>query len=568
MNITDLLAEFLQNGKTVTLPGICTLKSEQREAHHDKKKGVFYPAGRTVVCGAEEGSADEIVAAIAERECVNSDVAQQMWRNFIDALSDKLQRSGSHELSGVGTLRSSAQGVDFETAEGFGTAADGHHEQPLENVKEYTPAPDEADPFAIFDKPAMPEPEKPVQPETKPEPVAPVEETKQVPEGVEDALRQLEEMPKSKAELKAEEKAEKERLKAEKAAAKKREEEARAEAKRAEAEAKAEAKRAEAESKAAAKRAEIEAKAAAKAEKAQAKQAKKPKKEPKPKKERKDDKKKRFPWLLILLLLLLLACAGYFGYKYLMANDSAAPADVENREHLDVSHTNDFTYNTDMIEYTPGDVNANRDQICRYLAPYISEYLASRRYTSAKAAMMDRVGNYAQMRLEELLGEKMAVQRFLPYTDYIYEYNYDFLKMVRATRSRVTVQTELMNLSMLGDMLDQLVRELGLEQDGAGFTAQQVAAVKKSEEPKPVITAHFETSSKQGFDIIAGFNVNRDRAVQLAYRLKSQGCDAYIIDKNGLYYVSMGSAPTRTAAEALYKHIKSWYDGDAAIKEW
>ena len=50
-------------------------------------------------------------------------------------------------------------------------------------------------------------------------------------------------------------------------------------------------------------------------------------------------------------------------------------------------------------------------------------------------------------------------------------------------------------------------------------------------------------------------------------RLHEQGCDAYIIEKNEMYYVSMGSAPTRTKAEALYNHIKSWYDGDIVIKE-
>ena len=51
-------------------------------------------------------------------------------------------------------------------------------------------------------------------------------------------------------------------------------------------------------------------------------------------------------------------------------------------------------------------------------------------------------------------------------------------------------------------------------------------------------------------------------------RLHELGSDAYIIEKNNMYYVSMGSAKNRTAAEALFKHIKSWYDGDIAIKQW
>ena len=386
-------------------------------------------------------------------------------------------------------------------------------------------------------------------------------------------------MPKSKAEIKAEERAAKERAKAEARAEKERRKTEQAAAKAAKQAAKDQEKAA----KLAAKDQAKAAKQAAMDQAKEAKEASKPKPEPKPQPEPKpekprrekkqkqndDGKKKRFPWLLILLLLLLLCGGGYAIYKYVYL-PNATNADGSSRpiNHIDAPRTNAFTYNTDMIEYSQRDVVANRDKVCRFLAPYISEYLASRHYTSARAAMMDRVNQYAQVRLDELLGDQMAVQRFLPYTDYIYEYNHDFLKYIRAGRSRVTVQTELMNLSLLDQMLNQLVTELGLEPDGAGFDAKQVAAVKKSEEPKPVATAHFETASKQGFDIIAGFNVNRDRAVQLASRLKSLGCDAYIIDKNGLYYVSMGSAPTRTAAEALFKHIKSWYDGDAAIKEW
>ena len=56
--------------------------------------------------------------------------------------------------------------------------------------------------------------------------------------------------------------------------------------------------------------------------------------------------------------------------------------------------------------------------------------------------------------------------------------------------------------------------------------------------------------------------------MKMAQNLKRQGCDAYIIDKNGMYYVSMGSASSQTAIDATYKHIKSWYHGDASIKKW
>ena len=73
--------------------------------------------------------------------------------------------------------------------------------------------------------------------------------------------------------------------------------------------------------------------------------------------------------------------------------------------------------------------------------------------------------------------------------------------------------------------------------------------------------------SKQGFDIIAGCYLNRQTATKMTARLHELGCDAYIIEKNDLFYVSMGSAASRTSAESLFHHIKSWYDGDIVIKQ-
>ena len=136
-----------------------------------------------------------------------------------------------------------------------------------------------------------------------------------------------------------------------------------------------------------------------------------------------------------------------------------------------------------------------------------------------------------------------------------------------------------MNLSLLDDMLEQLVNDLGMQPNEKQHTAAEVQQVKQQEreavKPKKhadegeiVASAYTTKNSKQGFDIIAGFYINRNTANKMANRLHSQGCDAYIIEKNDGYYVSMGSAPTRTKAEALYNHLKSWYDGDMAIKQW
>ncbi len=82
------------------------------------------------------------------------------------------------------------------------------------------------------------------------------------------------------------------------------------------------------------------------------------------------------------------------------------------------------------------------------------------------------------------------------------------------------------------------------------------------------VYVYVEKESKMGYDIIAGFYLNKATAAKLTARLHDLGSDAYIIEKNDMYYVSMGSAKDRTSAEALFNHIKSWYDGDIVIKQW
>ena len=85
---------------------------------------------------------------------------------------------------------------------------------------------------------------------------------------------------------------------------------------------------------------------------------------------------------------------------------------------------------------------------------------------------------------------------------------------------------------------------------------------------KQKATAYTTKESKQRFDVIEGFYINKDTADKMVSRLHAQGCDAYIIEKNDGFYVSLGSASTYTKAEALFNHLKSWYDGDIAIRQW
>ena len=711
MNITDLIVELLEKGQKVEMPGIGTLDTVVRSAHHDPNTRTYYPASRAIAFSAETTGDNEIVKVLAERECVSEDVAKQMWLNYIDALTDKVKRSGHHNFGRLGTLNcDDKRTFSFKMTEGLVLNADNKGEIPIEEVKIYNHEGEE-DPFARFDEaeaetaaPAAAPAEEPqveaepaheevTAPEPEPEPEPAHEESHW-----DESLKKLEDMeqektaPDPKAEaraekerIKSEKKAEIERLKLEKKAAeeKRQEEELqakqrkdaerreiegkrkaaeelrkaekRAEEERIKAEKKAEAGRKKAEKEAEKERIKAEKKAAAlaaltarenakaeaaarsdaekeaakqaalqaaqeakerkqaekeaarlekehrkeeaakakaeakerkQAEKEAAKQAKKNKEladnqTTQPTEEKQDhDEKKRSVWPIVLILLCLLLVGGG-AYYLLKGNKSAAPATTAKSTHIHTGAVNAFTYNPDMINYSGREIAQQSDLVCRFMSDYISQYLADRNFSGARAPMMDRIRQYANERLSQMLGDRFAVQRLIPYNDYIYNYNEPFMKGRYARSCRGKVQMELMNYRSLDDMLYRLADELGLQPGGAGHkTAAEVQQVKADEKKaierrrqqaqngEAPMYVYVEKGSKLGYDIIAGFYLNKSTAAKLTARLHEMGCDAYIIEFSDMYYVSMGSASTQTAADALYKHIKSWYDGDVVIKKW
>ena len=697
MNITDLIVELLENGQKVEMPGIGTLDSVVRSAHHDPATRTYYPASRVIAYSTETSGESEIVKTLAERECVSEDVAKQMWFNYIDALTDKVKRTGHHSFGKLGTLTcDDKRTFGFKMAEGVVLDAGNKGEMPIEEVKIYNHD-NEEDPFARFD-----------EAEEAPAPAEPAAEeaTDTNEEHWDESLKQLEDLEKEKPaidpkaaaraekeRLEAEKKAEKERIKLEKKAeeqrrfdeeqlAKQRKEaerreaeekrkaadelrkaEKRAEEERVKAEKKAEAGRQKAEKEAEKERIKAEKKAAAmaaiaaresakaeaaarseaekeaakqaaiqaakeakerkeaekeaarmekerrkeeaikakeeanrakkeakerkQAEKEAAKQAKKNKEladklTAQPAHESDDEgKKKSKVWLIVLIVLCLLLLAG--GAYYLLSGNKTAetPVAAKSTTHIDAGAVNAFTYNTDMINHSGREIEQQSDLVCRFMSDYISQYLADRNFSGARAPMMDRIRQYANERLEQMLGDRFAVQRLIPYNDYIYKYNEPFMKGSYARSCRGKVQGELMNYRALDDMLYRMADELGLQPDGTGRkTAAEVQQVK-ADEKKAIerrrqmaqngdapTYVYVEKGSKQGYDLIAGFYLNKSTAAKLTARLHEMGCDAYIIEVNDMYYVSMGSANNQTAAEALYKHVKSWYDGDVVIKKW
>ena len=678
MNITDLIVELLEKGQKVVMPGIGTLDTVQRTAYHDPATHTYYPAGRAIAFSEASDEECDIVKVLAERECINEEVAKQMWLNYIDALTDKVKRSGRHTFGRLGTLTcDDKRTFGFKMTEGLVLDADSKGEMPLQDVKTYDHEGEE-DPFARFDEEETSTQEAPaveVEPEPVQEPVA-------VPEPMpgkeeshwDESLKKLEDMEKEmpasdpkaderteKERIKAEKKAEAERIKLEKKAAEQqryeeemlekqrkeaekreaeekrkaaeelRKAEERAEKERIKAEKQAEASRrkaekeaAKADAKAEKERIKAEKKAAAlaamaarenakaeaaarsnanmdtaklaaaqlaqeerqrrEAEKQAAKAEKKAEKERRraEKKADKDDDKKRRIWPIILIILALLLLCGGAAYYLLSRNNGAKPATTtESTTHIDAPAVTPFTFNPDMIDYSGREIAEQGDMVCIYMRDYINTYLADRGFSSARVPMMDRIRQYANERLEQMLGERFAVQRLLSYDDYIYNHNESFLKNRYARSCRGKVQSELMSYRALDDMLYRLADELGLQPGNGGQKSAAEVQQVKADEQKEIerrkqaapptdspVYVYVEKGSKQGFDLIAGFYLNKNTAAKMTAKLHDMGCDAYIIEFNDLYYVSMGSASSQTAAEALYKHVKSWYDGDLVIKKW
>ena len=578
MNITDFIVKHLQKGKSVEIPGIGTLT----------------PVGQQITLKNAFSNDKTIVEYIAEKECVNESIAEMMWKNYVDALTDKLAHSGSHDFEGVGELLYNDGIYEFRTKLVKPTVEDTLEAQVVGNVKKYTKKDDE-DPFNVFEQPirediigtpgiekkenvnvvddedvittvyeanAMREQNKATEP--KPIEQKPIEqksieqkpvETEIHHESVAEKVEPIEEKPVNRMEKRDE--AEEARI-----------EEARKESIQ-QNEASDEVKRdllsTPLDSKKDRKRRERKERKDKKAAKKLEKKVKYRSSNVSVTKASKEGKKKRKKGrilLIILLILLLLIIGGGVYYFFFAKKASPKVVTTEITDNKDYGVENDFTTNMDLIEYTTEERWDEVVRVCAYMEDYIGNYLDRRGYGKAKSEMMVRVEGYVNTRIDTLLSTNtFSVRRFIPYEDYIYNSYYDCLKVRKAKGARVKIQTELMNMGMLKELMDAMVLELGLVSD------RKFVAVNNNDYDMPLPKVNTEKRSKNGFDIVAGFYTNYQSAVRMTASLKKWGCDAYIIEKNSGYYVSMGSAKTRTAAEALLTHIKSWYDGDVVIKQ-
>ena len=219
-----------------------------------------------------------------------------------------------------------------------------------------------------------------------------------------------------------------------------------------------------------------------------------------------------------------------------------------------------FAFDLSNVEITaPNAVESNKNMILKRLSNRIERYVAGRQYSTASGKLKEKIGQF----IEERLGDKFSTQNFnltdlMPYTtdNFVREYVGDELQTRKQRRVRYEVIEEIFANNMLGQYLDELIN--------SGEVTKDVAKAA----PQPVYTAPLYTNSKQGFDVIAGTYRDKQSAMRMASSLRSKGAGAYVIEKGGLYYVSAGSAPSRTAADKVMFQLKTWYTSNLSIKQW
>ena len=119
MNITDYLVEYLKSGKAVAIPQAGVLATKEIEAHLDRASGTFYPSRRIIEMMPSGTKSGDFVQFLADKECVGRGTAEKIWKNYIDALSVKLDAEGRCQLSDLGCVTLAEGKYGFEPAEGL-----------------------------------------------------------------------------------------------------------------------------------------------------------------------------------------------------------------------------------------------------------------------------------------------------------------------------------------------------------------------------------------------------------------------------------------------------------------
>ncbi len=604
MNITDYLVEYLKQGNFVEIPNIGVLASKTVDAHYDAASATFFPTCRTIELASGIFGESKFVKHLADKECVSLATAQQMWQNYNGAMAAKFEKDGCCVIGDLGSLYKENGLYRFEASEGLNLNDNTLHMQPVGGVREYTSS---ANPFDKLEESYLnkagalltgeievepePEPVLNVEPEPIPEPVKePVSEPELEPEPI--VIIESTPEPVVETEPKSTPEVERKLLSFAEPAP---DPEAVSEPQFSNPTHEAESESADGIAFIPEPDGEDDPLDALK----QLDNIEESNGEPFAETEKKEKKKRKsgfgkvLLWILILLIVLI-GCA-FVVDRFLFegkglnwveqqlqsimpssdnaANESKDSAmtmdfdsfDEEHRDSMAAGFTNDYTFSLEGLHFDETEIQGACADLMSDLDAYVDRYLKSRNSTQFKQALIMQMNDYASTQLTARLTDNECYSQTLLFNgDYVREASMPMLKDQQMKRQRCNVCGELMNYDMLDQMLNDIT---GSEVVGVPEPVVPAAPVAKQQKNAPV-RSNILTSSKKGFDVIAGFYAKKSNADRHCQKLKSSGCDAYIIEKNGYFYVSMGSAASRTEVDKLYMHIKEWYKEDLSIKQW
>ena len=617
MNITNYIVEFLKQGNIVEIKGIGTLSPKTISTRFDDETKTYFPTVQTVEFSTICNGNEQIISYIAKQEFIGVTTAEKLWENYIAALNDKLKVDGKHEFPEVGELILNAEtGYTFNVFDGVNFSKATRNLPILDRVMTYELDAERENPFDKFDHPVIPsqqEEASTVEEQPQEQEDVPLEDEKvekEEPQEQEYVEETIETVNTTESDSETEENRESEEKIVEmdnnNMEDKKEEQEE-------------DGNQSEASDLNKSIEEEIDEK-----DKHNVNDNKKKKK--------KGKKKKIIIPIIILLLLLLLGGAYYYFVVVKDMNipfineknettevaEANAESDiqskeVENAEEIDSEESASDgiieieevdTEESDEVEAKISDeeVGAEAEEIaesdekvkrvdlfkgensytfdytlvaiedkdevikstCKVLVasmrPQIKSFLKKQRYSTAVEPMEERMNEYVIKRLKELFDDNFFhPARLMSYDNYITDYCTNNLQRQRISRAKKTIISEIQMNDIMLEFLNELI-EAGV------VTKDKIVA--PAPKPKVVPTADIRLRSKQGFDIISGFFKSRDNAVKEAHRFSRRGADAYVIAKGNLYYVSLGSAPSQTAAEALLRQLKTWNKENMVIKKW
>lgn len=585
MNITNYIVEFIKQGNAVEIKGIGTFTPITIPTHFDEETKTFFPSVKTVEFSTSCKGDQQIISYIAKQEFVGITTAEKLWDNYIAALNDKIKNESKHKFAELGDLvYDTENGYSFKVAEGLNFSKETHFLSPLKDVTTYELDQNREDPFYKFENPTIPQPEEEL-PEIEEDETAQTEEIQEVIEPAIDTETktfdpEIEEEPKEDSVADNQTEAVTPTETQENNAAKEPEQTP----------------------------VKVEEAVETNSEKATKNNETTEQIEdiPMDTEIKKPAKKKKKIIISIIVILLLLLLGGTY-YYFVVIKDMSIPfinektevveevpqedlpinadtttvesaiddndtleatqaAEAEETEQTDLFEgTNVFTFDYTLIPIDDKDVviPSTCKTIISVVTPKIETFLKRQHYTTAKELMIERLNEYIVKRLKEMFDDNFFhPARLVNYDNYITDYCTDKLQRQRVSRVKSAIISEIQINGLFDEYLNELI-EAGLVQ------RDKIVYKPKTKKVEPTVpVAEMRVRSKQGFDIIAGFFKSRDNAAREADRFRRRGADAYVITKGNLYYVSLGSAPSQTAAEALLRQLRTWNKENMVIKKW